>query len=32
MRAGYFDVDRMVDGYVKVYDTIMEREAKHSAI
>jgi len=31
-RARCFDVDRMVDGYVKVYDTIMEREAKHSAV
>jgi glycosyltransferase involved in cell wall biosynthesis len=31
-RAQHFDVDRMVDGYVKVYDTIMEREAKRSAI
>jgi glycosyltransferase involved in cell wall biosynthesis len=30
-RAQLFDVDRMVDGYVKVYNTIMEREAKQSA-
>jgi len=30
-RAEFFDVDRMVDGYIKVYETIMEREAKQSA-
>jgi len=29
-RALRFDQDRMVDGYVKVYDTIMEREAAHT--
>jgi hypothetical protein len=23
-------VDRMVDGYIEVYETIMEREAEHS--
>jgi glycosyltransferase involved in cell wall biosynthesis len=26
-RAEFFDVDRMVEGYIKVYETIMEREA-----
>jgi glycosyltransferase involved in cell wall biosynthesis len=31
-RAEFFDVDRMVDGYVKVYETIMEREAKLSSV
>jgi glycosyltransferase involved in cell wall biosynthesis len=30
-RAQLFNVDRMVDGYVKVYDMIMECEAKQSA-
>jgi glycosyltransferase involved in cell wall biosynthesis len=30
-RAERFDVDRMVDGYISVYDTIMEREAERSA-
>jgi glycosyltransferase involved in cell wall biosynthesis len=29
-RAEFFDVDRMVDGYIEVYETIMEREAEHS--
>jgi glycosyltransferase involved in cell wall biosynthesis len=29
-RALRFDQDRMVDGYVKVYDTIMERKATHT--
>jgi glycosyltransferase involved in cell wall biosynthesis len=29
-RALRFDQDRMVDGYVKVYDTIVEREAAHA--
>jgi hypothetical protein len=31
-RAKRFDVDRMVDGYVSVYDTIMEREAERAAV
>ena len=31
-RAERFDVDHMVDGYISVYDTIMEREAERSAI
>ena len=30
-RAEYFNVDRMVDGYVNVYDTILEREAERAA-
>jgi glycosyltransferase involved in cell wall biosynthesis len=29
-RAERFDVHRMVDGYISVYDTIMEREAERS--
>jgi len=31
-RAEFFNVDRMVDGYVKVYETILEREAEQSAM
>ena len=30
-RAHLFDVDHMVEGYIKVYDIIMEREAKQQS-